>query len=60
MKRTYINPEIIVVSLMPTTAMLIVFSNPSVSINLDPNASVDAGSVDTKGISDINIWDEEW
>ena len=57
-KKTYINPEIIVVRLMPTTAMLQAVSNPSVTVST--NGSVDAGEVDTKGVSDVNVWDEEW
>lgn len=57
MKKTYINPETIVVQLMPTTAMLQA-SNPNVQVST--SGSVDAASVDTKGVSDVNVWDEEW
>ena len=58
-KKTYIIPETIVVRLMPTTAMLQA-SNPNVTLSTDSNNSVEAASVDTKGVSDVNVWDEEW
>lgn len=62
MKKTYINPEIIVVRLMPKTAMLSVVSNPDVGFSTSDDDAVNAGSVDTKGITNINIWDDddEW
>ena len=55
-KKTYINPETIVVRLMPTTVLA---ESPAVTINT-AGGSVDAGEVDTKGVSDVNIWDKEW
>lgn len=58
-KKTYINPETIVVRLMPTTAMLQA-SNPNVTLSTNSNNSVDATNVETKGVSDVNVWDEEW
>ena len=58
-KKTYIIPETIVVRLMPTTAMLQA-SNPNVTLSTDSNNSINAASVDTKGVSDVNVWDEEW
>ena len=58
MKKTYINPEIIVVRLMPTTVLA--ESTPQVTVSTDSSNSVDAGSVETKGVSNVNVWDEEW
>ena len=55
-KKTYINPETIVVRLMPTTVLA---ESPAVTINT-AGGSVDAGEVDTKGVSDVNVWDKEW
>lgn len=59
MKKTYIIPETIVVRLMPTTAMLQA-SNPNVTLSTDSKNSVNAASVDTKEVSNVNVWDEEW
>ncbi len=59
MKKTYINPETIVV-VLGTCKMIA--DSPQVGINTSDSDAVDAGSVDTKGITDINIWDDddEW
>ncbi len=56
MKKTYINPEIVTVVL--GTCKMMAESTPQVTVNT--SGSVDAGSVETKGITDINIWDDEW
>ena len=57
MKKTYINPSTTVVRLSmikPITA-----SDPQVGI--DRNATpTDGGSLDAKGTSDVNVWDNEW
>ena len=55
MKKTYINPETIVVRLMPTTVLA---ESPAVTIST--SGSVDAAEVGTKGVSDVNVWDNEW
>jgi len=55
MKKTYINPETIVVRLMPTTVLA---ASPEVTVST--SGSVDAGSVEAKGVSDVNVWDKEW
>ena len=55
-KKTYINPEIIVVRLMPTTVLAA--SDPNVTVSTE--GSVNAASVETKGVSNVNVWDEEW
>lgn len=59
MKKTYINPETIVV-VLGTCKMIA--DSPQVGISTNDADAVDAGSVDTKGITDINIWDDddEW
>ena len=63
MKKTYINPETIVVRLMPTTVLA---SSPfnitndgdtAPLINTSATSGEDAMS---KGVSDVNVWDEEW
>ena len=55
-KKTYINPEIIVVRLMPTTVLAA--SDPNVTVNTA--GDVDADKVETKSVSNVNVWDEEW
>ena len=40
------------------TCKMIADSNPQVTISSD--GSVDAVSVDSKEIHDVNIWDDEW
>ena len=63
MKKTYINPETIVVRLMPTTVLaaspLSITNNGDTAplINTSATSGVDAM---TKGTSDVNVWDEEW
>jgi len=57
-KKTYIIPEALTVSL--NTSSIIAASNPTGSVKINSSESVDAGSVDTKGVSDVNVWDEEW
>ena len=58
MKKIYIAPSLVTVKIAPLSSVLIV-SNPDLA--LDPNESVDAGLVETKGyISNKNIWEEEW
>lgn len=32
----------------------------SPNITIDDDDSVDAGNVETKAITDVNVWDEEW
>ena len=60
MKKTYINPEIVVVGLMPKTAMLNVVSNPNVGFSTNDADAIEAGEVGAKGVTDINIWEDEW
>ena len=57
MKKTYIIPEALTVSL--TMNNIIAVSSPD-DVTVDPNRSIGAGSVETKGVSDVNVWDEEW
>ena len=58
MKKTYINPETIVVVL--GTCKMIADSNPQVGISTNDGDAVGAEYVDTKGITEVNIWDDEW
>ena len=58
MKKTYINPETIVV-VLGTCKMIADSITPTVTVSTD-GTPVDAGSVDTKAITDINVWDDEW
>ena len=57
MKKTYISPELLIVQLRPATAILTV-SDPDVGIT--SSEFVNAASVDAKGITDVNVWDDEW
>ena len=57
MKKTYINPNMVVVPIMHTQPIAV--SDPS--IVLDSVNSVDADKVEVREvISDVNLWDEEW
>ena len=58
MKKTYIMPEALTVVL--GTCRMMATSDPDVGIG---GGSVNAGDVEVKeqaGITDKNIWDEEW
>ncbi len=58
MKKTYINPSTTVVRLSAINPLLTT-SNPQVGIN--PNTTPVSGeSLDAKGMSDVNVWDNEW
>ena len=58
MKKTYINPSMMVVRLAMTRPLA--FSDPNVLA--DPLADpINAGNVEVKDyITDVNIWDNEW
>ena len=56
MKKTYIIPEALTVSL--NTSNIIAASNPQAGV--DPGEEVEAGNLDVKRASDVNVWDEEW
>ena len=55
MKKTYITPEALTVVLGTCKMMA---ESPAVTIN--PDETVEAGGVETKGVSSVNVWDEEW
>ena len=55
MKKTYITPETLTVALGTCQMMA---QSPNVTVN--SSKSVDAASVDTKEVSDVNVWSEEW
>lgn len=56
MKKTYINPQTLVVR-VNLTASVLQLSSPGVGI--DSTGSVDAGSVEVKG-SSYNVWSDDW
>ena len=59
MKKTYINPSMMVVRLAMTRPLA--FSDPSLTIDFDSASAIDAGAVEVKDyITDVNIWDNEW
>ena len=57
MKKTYINPQTMVVRVNVKSSVLV--GSPDVTINTDSNSSVEAGSVDVKG-SNYNVWSDDW
>ncbi len=60
MKKTYINPSIVVVRLAMTKPLAT--SDPNTTLSNDNNDAIAPSYFETKGISDINIWDDddEW
>ena len=58
MKKTYINPTLVVVRMNPVN---VIMASP---FNLDRNTSnaLDEGDILVKesGSSDVNVWDDEW
>ena len=57
MKKTYINPSTTVVRLSAITPLAT--SDPQVGINPE-SAPVSGGDLEAKGMSDVNVWDNEW
>ena len=58
MKKTYINPSTTVVRLSAINPLLTT-SDPQVGI--DPNTTpVSGDKLEAKGMSDVNVWDNEW
>ena len=55
MKKSYIKPVSEEISL---GAQKVLAVSPNVTV--DTAGSVDAANVEVKGISDKNLWDEEW
>ena len=56
MKKTYINPNMVVVNLMHTQPIA-----ASPIVTLSTSGSVDADDVEVRGVvSDVNVWDNEW
>ena len=55
MKKAYITPEVEAHAICVET---LIAASPDVTINR--NGSVDAGSVETKGYHDKNVWDNQW
>ena len=57
MKKTYITPETLTVAL-GTCQMMAQSPTPNVTVNT--SGSVNADKVETKEVSNVNVWDEEW
>ncbi len=57
-KKTYIIPEMLTVAL-GTCQMMAQSPTPNVTVNSASNP-VDADKVETKEVSDVNVWSEEW
>ena len=57
MKKTYINPSIVVVRLGMTQPLAT--SDPKVGLDASADAVL-GSSLDAKGIGDVNVWDDEW
>ena len=63
MKKSYISPELVIVKLAPSTAILSLSTKWSVddSLKLDEGKEIGAANVEVKEVfSDINLWDDEW
>jgi len=62
MKKTYINPETIVVQLMPTTVLAASTDNITISGNSGNATFVENGTPtgDVLTKENVNVWDEEW
>ena len=56
-KKTYITPETLTVAL-GTCQMMAQSPTPNVTVNT--SNSVNAANVQTKEVSNVNVWDEEW
>ena len=59
MKKTYITPETLTVAL-GTCQMMAQSPTPNVTVNTSGSNSVNAANVETKEVSDVNVWSEEW
>ena len=57
MKKTYISPEFLAVQMRPMSILM--GSNPSAGIDKSADG-INPGSFQTKEVSDVNVWDEEW
>ena len=57
-KKTYITPETLTVAL--GTCQMMAQSTPNVTVNTSGSNSVNAANVQTKEVSNVNVWDEEW
>ena len=57
MKKTYINPSTTVVRLSAITPL----ATSVPQVGFDPNTTpVNGDKLDAKGMSDVNVWDNEW
>lgn len=56
MKKTYIMPEALTVVLGSKMQMM-TGSMPGIDDTVEPG---DPNDIDVKGVTDVNLWDEEW
>ena len=60
-KKTYNQPTCLVVELSSRDAMLQSISNTADGMSFGGGTGTnDVTSADTKGVSNVNVWDEEW
>ncbi len=59
MKKTYVSPSMLTVQLS-AMRMMAESINSAPTPTVDTSSSADPGSFGTKGISDVNVWDNEW
>ena len=57
MKKTYISPELLVVQMRMSSAIL-VGSGPDAGINV--GREIDEFDVKENVVTDVNVWDNEW
>ena len=65
MKKTYNQPSCFVVVLGSRNAMMITLSANNASMGLDGtsyggNTGTTVTTADVKGVTDVNLWDNEW
>lgn len=57
MKKSYINPAIVIINVAPTTPLAA--STPGLTVNWEDN--VDAGEVEVKGnVHHYDVWEDDW
>ena len=61
MKKTYINPNMVVVPFIATHVIANSLNSVTGLEGVDISTNdFTGGAADTKGISDVNLWDNEW
>ena len=57
MKKSYINPSIVVVRLSMTQPLATSTQTRNVEVG---TTNTNPGDYETKGTSDVSVWDDEW